>query len=966
MAGQLVGRREEIRSLERMLDELDGGRAGAVAVVGEPGVGKTRLLDELRARAEGRGHLVLVGSAAELERDLPFSVFLDALDEYVAGLDRDTFAGLDQSTQTELAHVFPSLWELERGQPVASQPERYRSHRAVRALLERLARPTRLVLVLDDFQWADPASVELLGALLRRPAGGEVFMAVALRSLPDSDRLSMTLERAQRSATIARIELGTLTPTEARRLIGDDLGSEAMASLYEETGGNPFYLEQLARQLGGGSHPGPDRHAGLTGIGVPAAVVAALAEELTRLSEITLQVFEGAAVAGDPFELELAAAAAGIPEATAINAVDDLLKLGLLRSTDAPRRFRFRHPLVRRAAYEGALPGWRVRAHQRCADALARRGASASARAHHIERSARCGDRAAIDLLRKAGDDSLRLAPASSARWFGAALRLIPDGAPAEDLVDLHLARAGALAASGHFNESHGTLLAAIDLVTDRSTTLFSTLATACARQERFIGRYEQARTRLLGALERRSGPPSQEAVGLLIELTLNEFYRSRYDAMGAWAGRAVESAAATGDQVLLAVALSMATLSDAVVGSQDSARSRCAETARVVDGLSDDELAVRIDAAAWLAASELYLDLYADADRHASRALAIGRATGYGDPFGLYQILPRVWLMRGKLGEATEILDGAIEAGRLLGTPPAVAGNLFNRSAVAVAVGDLRLAEMLAEEAAELVQDLGGSFVAAWAAVRLAAVRLEAGRPTRAIDLLLGEAGGEDLSLIPGSWRAYCLELLTRCQLAADRHEEATRTAEHAVAAAKASGLPLPRAWAERAASSVALSAGDTSAAVGLALASAEGADAIGAPIEAALSRELAGKALAAGGRRGQAVIELTRAAAVFDDCGALRYRERAERELARLGRRLYRRTRPGRSGAVGVVALSERELEVARLVVDRKTNPEIAAELFLSQKTVESHLRNAFNKVGVDSRAALARAVERAADVS
>jgi DNA-binding NarL/FixJ family response regulator len=134
-----------------------------------------------------------------------------------------------------------------------------------------------------------------------------------------------------------------------------------------------------------------------------------------------------------------------------------------------------------------------------------------------------------------------------------------------------------------------------------------------------------------------------------------------------------------------------------------------------------------------------------------------------------------------------------------------------------------------------------------------------------------------------------------------------------------------------------------------------------VGAPIEEALALTLAGKAFGRVGDKSRAVTELQRAAAVFDTCGALRYREAAERELGKLGRRPYRRTRPGATDETGVASLTERELQVARLVVDRKTNPEIAAELFLSKKTVERHLHNIFRKMDVPSRVALARAVER-----
>jgi len=209
--GPLVGRAGELGSLERILGGLDRGGPGAIAVAGEPGIGKTRLLAELAARAGARGYLVLSGAASEFENDLPFSVFADALDEYVAGLEPGRLAGLGDAVQAELAHVFPSLSALAAGREVALQHERYRSHRAVRELLKRLAAPAPLVLVLDDLHWADSASVELLSALLRRPPAAAVLVAVALRPRQLPERLSAALERAHRAAELTRIELGALT-----------------------------------------------------------------------------------------------------------------------------------------------------------------------------------------------------------------------------------------------------------------------------------------------------------------------------------------------------------------------------------------------------------------------------------------------------------------------------------------------------------------------------------------------------------------------------------------------------------------------------------------------------------------------------------------------------------------------------------------------------------------------------------
>jgi ATP/maltotriose-dependent transcriptional regulator MalT len=959
----LVGRADELESLEQLLDELNRGPPAALELVGEAGIGKTRLLSEFASRAEVRGHLVLSGSASELERGLPLSVFVHALDEYVAGLDPNEVAALDDDVQAELAHVFPSLAAFASGREVAPQHERYRSHRAVRALLEHLAKTRPLVLILDDFHWADAASVELLGALLRRPPTAAALIAVALRPHQTPQRLVPALERAHRAAGLNRVELGALTQDEARELLGQRVDAAGVAALYEECGGNPFYLEQLARSLERPGRAGPAAEISATGLEVPAAVAAALTEELALLSDGGRKVLEGAAVAGDPFEPELAATAAATSEAAAMDAVDELLELDLIRTTEVPRRFRFRHPLVRRAVYEATAGGWRLGAHDRCAEALAARGATAALRAHHLERSAREGDSAAIAVLRTAGESAARLAPESAARWFAAALRLLPATAPAQERVELLLARAAASAAAGRFADSHQALLEAVAIVPEQSSDLCTTVVTACAGVERFIGRYEQAHARLEIALRRLPEAASAESAALLIELTVNEFYRSRYESMHGRAASAVRAAQVVGDAGLMAAALAMSPLADAMTGATERARTHRAEVAARVDGLSDEELSARPDAAAWLAAAELYLDLYAEADAHASRAFRLARATGRGDRFfGLYQILPRIWYVRGKLAEAAEALDGAIEAGHLLGTSPALAGNLFNRSAVAIAAGDLDLALATAEEAVELTRDLDEGFVTAWAAVRLAAVLLETEEPLRALELLVDRAGGDDLAFIPGGWRAYCLELLTRCSLALDRRSDAERAARLAEVTAAEVRLPLATAWADRAAAAIALHSGDTARAIQRALASADVAHKAGAPIESALSRALAGEALARAGQSDRAVAELERAAAAFDACGALRYRQRAERELGKLGHRPHRRTRAGKTDGASVDSLTERELQVAQLVVDRKTNPEIAAQLFLSQKTVETHLRNIFRKVDVASRVELARAVERA----
>jgi len=963
VAEHLVGRADEIGSLERLLDELDRGRPGSIEVVGEPGIGKTRLLRELAARAEARGHIVLSGSASELERDLPFSVFVDALDEYVAGLEPERIAALNDDVQAELAHVFPSLSALAGGREVALQHERYRSHRAVRELLERLAAATPLVLGLDDVHWADSASVELLGALLRRPPASAVLIALAARPRQTPERLSAPLERAHREGALTRIELGALSRAEARAFLGGALDPAKTAALYEESGGNPFYLQELARALELAAGAASSAAELSLAIGVPSGVAAALTEELGLLSDTARLVLQGAAVAGDPFEPELAAAAAATSENSTMDALDDLLQLDLLRQTDVPRRFRFRHPLVRRAVYESARGGWRLQAHERCAEALAARGATAAARAHHVERSASEGDLAAVAVLREAGEEAARLAPASAARWFGAALRLIPETAPSEERVALRLARAGSLAATGRFAESRADLLDCIEIVQRGAEEWRVRVTTACAAVEHLLGLQKEAHRHLTTALTELGGTESAEAVELMIELTVDGFHAGDFDPMREWAGRAVAAATALGDLPLLAAALAVRAWAGAVAGDGERAQTHCDEATELVDELSDEEAARRLDALTHLASADLFLDRFPAATRHAQRALEIGRATGQGDLFPLIvAMLGGSLSVQGKPREAGELLDGAVEAARLAGNVQSLAWNLFNRSFAALVAGDLDVALATAEESFELEEGMEPGPLSAAAAAVLASALLETGQADGSVELLLTRAGGYELPLIGGGWRARFLEVLTRALLATGRRADAERAAAAAQACADAVALPSAGAMASLAAADLALEAGESATAAERSLAAAAALESVSALWDAARARELAGRALARAGDRDHGALELELAAAAFDSFGALRYRNQAERELRKLGRHIRRRTRPGTRDGRGITALTEREREIARLVVDRKTNPEIAAELFLSQKTVETHLRNIFHKMGVTTRVALARAIEDA----
>ena len=963
----LIGRVEELARLDGALKNLSGDSWSAVEVVGEAGIGKTRLLDELTRRADRRGALVLAGSASELERDLPFWVFVNALDDYIRGLDPRVLELLDAEDRAELAHVFPALAGLGGGGDTPLALQRYRTHRAVRGLLERLAATRPLVLVLDDFHWADPASVELLGGLLRRPPDAGVLVALALRPDRRVERLTAEIQRSHGAETFARIALGAITRDDAEQLLGDSVDGEVASALYDESGGNPFYLEQLARSLSHGStRPGVNQQLPKA-LHVPPVVAATLAEELARLSDTSHLVLQGAAVVGDPFEPEMAAAAAGVSELTALAALDELTRSALVRQTATPRRFRFRHPIVRRAVYETAPAGWRLRAHELSASALASRGATASERAHHVERSGRKGDHEAVATLHQAGEETVHRAPESAARWFGGALRLLRDDAPAEYRVELLLARAGALASSGHFVEGYAALLESIELVPAEAVALRVRLTTACAGMEHLLGHHEMAHGRLAAALEELPvDMASPEAAALRIELAVDGVYRMQFSQMASQATEALAAARPLGNHPLVATAAAARAWGTALAGFVPAARTYHAEASVLVDELSDQELALRLDSAVHLAGAELYLDLFESAGSHAERVIAVARETGQPAfiPFA-FMVLAWVRMLRGELADGAETLDAAIEEARLLGNTQSVAGLLLNRSLTAVAAGDLELAAATARESVALTEGMDDGLIPAAATLSLAAALLEKGDPGLgdAVELMVRRCGGPELPSMPGgSFRTKWLELLTRCLLALDRRAEADQAAAHAQAIVDPlGGLRMATAMAERAAAAVALDAGDPHEAARRALASAAAADQVGIPVEAALSRIVAGRALAGADQGSRAVTELERAAAALHDSGAVKYRDAAELELRRLGQHVHRRSAPG-VAAVGVASLTHREREVADLVVDRRTNPQIAAALFVSCKTVETHLRHIFHKLDVTSRVEVARAIEAA----
>ena len=944
----LVGRGFALEQLEAGLDAVGGGEAVCLAVEGEPGIGKSRLLAELGARAEARGHLVLSGAAAEFERELPYGVWVEALDAFVASRELD-----DDELVADLAGVLPSS---ERHDRARSGDERHRAHRAIRSLLAHLADREPLVLVLDDLHWGDAASVELIAAILRRGIAPRVLLALGYRS----GRAPPGLVAALAAPAVTVIELGPLDEDECRSLAGAELGARRHATIFRESGGNPFYALQLARAA---RLPTPNSSADrmAADVDVPRTVAAALVEELDALSDGARLLLDAGSIAGDPFEPELAFEIADLRAEAGMAALDELLDSRLLQPTAVPRRFAFRHPLVRRSVYESTGGGWRLGAHARAASAQAAQGVSAASRAYHVEQSASRGDTGAIELLVDAGAATAPRAPAIAARWFGAALRLLPESDSAARL-RTQIALAQALRSTGDLDRCVATLLEALALVPADDSRQRVSLTAACAAAEHFLGRHEQAKRRVIDALDSLPDRSSREAVIVLLALAAGDILTLDHDGGRSFSRQALTAARGLGDGALIGAAASAHAHACANSGAVHELSTSVDEAAGRLDAVSDETLARHLDAVNRLTWAEFLVERYEDGSRHAARGVAVARATGQD------QFVPMIAgahalcaMRRGDLAAASALCDDALETAEVAANGYVTSWVLTIVAHVRMASGDLEHARRAAERAVGLVDGLADSRIAAIAQVRLAATRHEMGEEPDGVAALVRAAGGWDFPRIPPTWTVFYAEAMTRVELAAGRIDDAERLAARAEATGRDLDLTLAKAVAGRARAAVHLGRGKPGPAARLALGSAAAAGAAGAPLEAACSHALAGRALALAGERSRAVELLRSAEAVFDSRGSARQRGEARRELRRLGARAEPRGPSSGTGG-GLQSLSRREREVADLITARKTNREVADELFLSEKTVESHLRNIFAKLGASSRVEVARAIERA----
>ncbi|MER6784053.1 BTAD domain-containing putative transcriptional regulator [Streptomyces sp. NPDC000658] len=882
-AGHLIGRRTELAVLDAAVEDALAGAPGVIEVVGEPGIGKTRLLGELGERAGRRGFVTLAGRSVEFDR-APYGAFVDALDDHLAGVDFDRLrhVGPSSAAFALLSTVFPALCDRFPAGPEPVTGERYWLHRAVRTLLETLSAAGGLVLSLDDLQWTDDGTAELIDHLVRHPPRTPLLLALAYRPRQAPPRLVAALARAGAEGRVARMELGPLSPAEGAELCGARVDHWRFRRLYEASGGNPFYLEALARSAGHGTPLAAPAVSAPVADDLPPSVRAALLEELGGLSATARVCAQAAAVLGDSFEAGMVALVAQTDETRALAALDEIAERDLIRQVGATRQFLFRHPLVRAAVYQGAGAGWRIEAHARAADGLALLGAPLTAQASHLERSARTGDEHAVDVLVRAARQVMTIAPATAAHWTQEALRLL--GEQSRLRPELWLQQADALGMAGRLRESRDTLRTAASLLPARARGRRARVTALRATMEWALGRYEEATALLLRELADHDGRVLPETATLQLGVAVVALRTNDFSTAVDWGDRALRSAARIGDPAQTTAVRALLALAHAFAGDARST-GYLDPVVEALDDTDDQRLAGQLDALVMTGWTEMLHERYDSALGHLGRGLELSRRTGQSLVLAdLFAASAYAFMWLGRLDEAAACADDALEAASLVGSGEPRSLAEVVRAALLMWRGDFAGALKICEESLALAGPAPGARRSAIVGM-LGQTLLLNGDPDGCVRKVLEAGGGPHLLGFEAPVRPMWFRLLAVAELALGDVAAAETWADRAAAAcADPDGPPGRRGFALLARADVQLarqspSAGPTAC---------RAADAFRAalmPLNEAMARLTAGTALSASGRHAEGLVQLEQVKSLAVACGALALSELADHEHHRVG---------------------------------------------------------------------------------
>ena len=902
----LLGRDRERQVIGLLMVRAQAGASATLALAGEPGIGKTALLDYAAGQAADAGLRVLRARGIESEAQIPFGSLLELL--------RPALGMLAQIPP-------PQAIALEGALALRPGPalERFAVGAATLSLLAAYAEDGPVAVIIDDAHWLDASSAQALLFAFRRLVADPIAVLLAVRAGEPS-----VLD----GADLPVLQLGGLTSAEAAALVSG-LAPEAAARLYGATAGNPLAVLELAPDAAG---------LALAPDGAPVLVSARISSAFLRRVDALDSAARRAlllAASSESGELPLLQRAAAQLDVD-LSALAAAESAGLV--TLGPGMVEFRHPLARSAIYADAPAAQRREAHRALAAALPDR--DVDRRAWHLASAASGPDETASAALEQAGARSRgRSGYATAAAAYERAGRLAADGERRARLLR-EAADAGWLAG-----------------LADRAVALLAEARAATSDPA------EQVKIdQLAGHIAIRRGPvmrghailtaaaqraDAEQAVSMLAEAAFACFYAGNPAEMLAAAERALSRLPASPSvpaRFLAAMATGMARIlgGDAAAGAE--AVHHAIELAE-----SSAELREDLRLVPWLAVGPLFLreagaerSLLQQAERTARARAAVGAL-----PFVL-NLIARDQATTDRLAVAEATYREAIDLARESGQQTELTVGLAGLAWLLARRGREQDCRDCAAETLQLCQDLGMRLHQIWATTALGELELGLGDAAQAVarfeeqQQLLRDIAVTDVDLSPGAE-------LVDAYLRLGRPEAAQHVAAQFLAGARAKGQPWSLARALRGQGLLAGDAAFTALFEEALELHAQTPDAF----ETARTRLAYGERLRRARNRVLAREQLRAAADVFERLDARPWAERARAELAATGE-----TRQRRDPST-IDELTPQELHIAMLLTGGKTTRETAAALFLSPKTVEYHLRHVYQKLGIHSREELAGAL-------
>ena len=929
-AGALVGRDNEMALLTGLIREVARGRGGSVLIEGEPGIGKSALVRAAAAEAPEAGCQVFWGAGDELGQELPLLPFLDALRvrEPSANPRRNAIVGL---LRGEVA--------ADRGMDVPA----VLAEQLLALVAEQCAvRPT--ILVVDDLQWADQTSIALWGRLARSARHVPLLVVGMMRPVPHREDL-LALRRVVDDA--ARLRLTGLTGAAAADLVAALAGGQPDANLLrlaDGAAGNPLYVTELVAALARGSRLTITETgtAELASGSAPSSLSAAIADRLGFVAGPVREVLQAAALLGMDFAVPDLAIVLGRGVADLIPAVDEACAVGVL--AESGHSLGFRHPLIRAALYEEMPTPVRAAWHRDAGRALAEAGAPTDRVARQMLRAVggpsdttEAMDEWMLDWLARTADLLVGQAPGVAAELLTRAVASCPAGGGQYSWLASRLAdalyRIGDV--TGAEQVANGALehAAEPDLLVDLHWTL--------AQCRMLAGESAES----LATLDRALAAPGISARHrgrLLVSVARTQFNLGEVEKADRVAASALAAATEAGDNWAMGWALLMMALVTSVRGRMADALplfDRALAATQADPALTDLRLLLQINQAVTLG----------NLDRYEEALAAAGQARHLADQVGTTIRLAQAHAALGQLLFQTGRWDDALTEVEILPEDlkePAVACvDLAIAAVICFHRGEVEVARRHLAAAAQYAKRLGRRLITSLALAR-------------SLDCEHDGAQPEALAALKDAFVDNTEEVEEIEDLLADAVRLATATGDLGTAQAladQAAALAAESEIPHRQANALYCRALLDHDAARL-LAAGERYDDAGRPLLSAKALEAAAREFVRADDRGQARAAFTRAAEVYTSLGAAADVARLQATFRAHGIRRgpHAKHRRARSGWDSLTAT---EIKIAAFVEEGLSNPEIAARLLLSRRTVATHVSHILKKLDVNSRTDIAR---------